>query len=104
MIDRPMAHPPQIENEMTDKKTLLLAQGLITMMMASFMSGIMSFIALGPTAQWWREWPIALITAWPIAFCLTLFVGPLGFKLAGIIMGCLNRAEGRPASGDPHAN
>ncbi len=71
---------------MQDKKTLLVAQAMITMMMALSMSGIMSLIALGPTAHWLREWPVAFITAWPIAFCLTLFVGPLGFKLAGMIL------------------
>ncbi len=67
---------------MTEKKILLVAQGFITLMMAASMSGIMSLIALGPTRQWLMEWPIAFITAWPIAFCMTLFVGPLGFKLA----------------------
>jgi len=36
---------------MQDKKLLLLAQAAITMMMAFSMSGIMSLIALGPTAQ-----------------------------------------------------
>ena len=67
---------------MTEKKILLVAQGFITLMMAASMSGIMSLIALGPTRQWLMEWPIAFITAWPIAFVLTLFAGPLGFKLA----------------------
>lgn len=74
---------------MIEKKTLLIAQGLITMMMASSMSGIMSFIALGPTAEWLAEWPKAFLIAWPIAFCLTLVVGPLGFKMAGKIVGRL---------------
>lgn len=78
---------------MQDKKLLLLAQAAITMMMAFSMSGIMSLIALGPTAQWLHEWPKAFITAWPIAFCLTLFVGPLGFKIAGFILS-LTRKRG----------
>lgn len=71
---------------MTEKKILLVAQGLITMMMAASMSGVMSLIALGPSRQWLMEWPVAFITAWPIAFCLTLFVGPLGFRLAKTIL------------------
>ncbi len=71
---------------MTDKKTLLLAQVFITMMMSFSMPGVMSLIALGPTSQRLREWPIAFVTAWPIAFCFTMFVGPLAFKMAHAVM------------------
>ena len=67
---------------MTDKKTLLLAQLFITFMMAASMSGIMSLIALGPTPHWLGEWPKQFIMAWPIAFCLTLVTGRIGFMLA----------------------
>ncbi|WP_416798061.1 DUF2798 domain-containing protein [Ciceribacter azotifigens] len=67
---------------MIDRPTLLLAQLLITLMMALSMSGIMSLIALGPTAEWLRIWPRQFIIAWPIAFVLTLFVSRLGFYLA----------------------
>lgn len=76
---------------MTDKKTLLLAQAFITLMMAFSMSGIMSFIALGPTWLWLTEWPKAFIIAWPIAFLLTLFVSRLGFAMAFKVMGLLSR-------------
>lgn len=37
---------------MPNKKTLLLAQAIITFMMAGLMSGIMGMVALGPTAEW----------------------------------------------------
>ncbi|MGO4408618.1 MULTISPECIES: DUF2798 domain-containing protein [unclassified Brevundimonas] len=80
---------------MNEKKVLLLAQGFITMMMAFSMSGVMSLIALGPTHHWLMEWPKAFITAWPIAFCFTLFVGPLGFKMAYRIMGLLAARSAR---------
>lgn len=82
---------------MQDKKTLLVAQAMITMMMAFSMSGIMSLIALGPTTHWLQEWPRAFITAWPIAFVLTLFVGPLGFRIAGMIMAAAR--SGAPGKG-----
>lgn len=83
-------------NDVNEKKVLLLAQGFITMMMAFSMSGVMSLIALGPTSQWLHEWPRAFITAWPIAFCFTLFVGPLGFKMAYKVMGLMSaRAAAR---------
>ena len=57
---------------MTDRKTLLLAQVFITCMMAASMSGIMSLIAMGPSMAWLGAWPRQFITAWPIAFVLTL--------------------------------
>ena len=81
-------HPLFSENVMQpDRKTLLLAQVLITFMMALSMSGIMSFIALGPTVLWLSVWPKQFIIAWPIAFVMTLFVSKFAFALAGRIMG-----------------
>ncbi|MFZ4605064.1 MAG: DUF2798 domain-containing protein [Caulobacter sp.] len=71
---------------MTGKKTLLLAQVFITLMMAFSMSGIMSLIALGPTREWLAAWPKAFLMAWPIAFGLTLVTGPLGFRMAGAVI------------------
>lgn len=71
---------------MPDKKTLLLAQVFITFMMASSMSGIMSLIVMGPTAEWLHHWPRQFIIAWPIAFCLTLVASKVGFKLAYWVM------------------
>jgi hypothetical protein len=72
-----------------DRKTLLLAQVLITFMMALSMSGIMSLIALGPTAHWISVWPKQFLIAWPIAFVLTLFISKFAFALAFAIMGKL---------------
>lgn len=68
---------------------MILAQALISLMMAASMSGIISLIALGPTAEWLSRWPKAFAVAWPIAFCLTLFVGPLGFRMAAAIMSAI---------------
>ncbi|WP_127752113.1 DUF2798 domain-containing protein [Devosia sp. 1566] len=67
---------------MTDKKTLLVAQLCITFMMALSMSGIMGLLVMGPTAEWLQAWPRQFITAWPIAFVLTLFTGRIGFAIA----------------------
>lgn len=77
---------------MIDKKTLLLAQALISCMMAALMSGIMSLFAMGPTEAWLRAWPGQFLTAWPIAFFLTLFTSRLGFFIAGKVMGRLRAA------------
>jgi hypothetical protein len=68
---------------MPNKKTLIVAQLLITLMMAFSMSGIMSLIALGPTLFWFHTWMQTFIMAWPIAFCLSIPVGKIAFALSG---------------------
>ena len=72
---------------MTDTKTIVIAQIFISGMMACLMTGFFSFLNFGPTAQWLNEWPRAFIIAWPVAFCLSLLVGPLSFRIAGMITG-----------------
>jgi hypothetical protein len=72
---------------MMERKTLFLAQLLITFMMAASMSGIMSMVALGPTMQWLYAWPHQFIIAWPIAFVLTLFVSQIAFGIANHVFG-----------------
>lgn len=64
-----------------DKKTLLIAQILMTMMMAASMSGIMTMIAMGPDEAR-RVWLQQFLTAWPIAFLLTQVVTRIAFPLA----------------------
>ena len=72
---------------MTDTKTIIIAQIFISCMMAFLMTGIFSFLSLGPTILWLQAWSGAFIEAWPIAFVLSLGVGKLAFKLAGMISG-----------------
>jgi hypothetical protein len=69
------------------KKVLIVAQLCITFCMAVSMSGIMSLIAMGPSAEWLAAWPIAAITAWPIAFILTQFFSRFGFFVAHKLVG-----------------
>ena len=83
---------------MHDRKTLLFAQLLITLMMAASMSGIMSMIALGPTAEWLHAWPKQFIIAWPIAFVLTLFVSRIAFSIAARVM---SKRPDQPAARKP---
>lgn len=68
-----------------DKKTLLIAQIIITFMMALSMSGIMSAFGMGLTKAWLQAWPRQFIIAWPIAFILTQGVSrvavPIAFKV-----------------------
>ena len=64
-----------------DKKTAFVTQPIMTCMMAAVMSGIMSLIALGPTATWLAAWPMQFIIAWPIAFVVTQLLWPIALKL-----------------------
>ncbi len=65
-----------------DKKTLIIAQLIMTFMMALMMSGIMLGIGMGFRAEWLRHWPPQFLIAWPIAFALTQLVSRVAFPLA----------------------
>jgi hypothetical protein len=67
---------------MTDTKTIILAQFFISGMMAFLMTGFFGFLHFGPTIEWLHEWSSAFAIAWPVAFCLSLIVGKLGFTIA----------------------
>lgn len=77
---------PQTWTQIMDRKTLIIAQVLITFMMAGLMSGVMSLIAMGPTAEWLANWPRQVLIAWPIAFVFTQLTGPLAFALTAWLM------------------
>lgn len=77
---------------MLDTKTVILAQVFISFLMALLMSGFMGFLHLGPTLVWLVEWRNAFFIAWPVAFLLSLGVGPVSFKLAATVMGRLRRS------------
>lgn len=63
-------------------RTILLAQVFISCMMAALMTGIFGFANLGATRDFLVQWGQSFVTAWPIAFLLSLGVGPIAFKLA----------------------
>lgn len=63
-------------------KTFILAQAFISCMMAFMMTGFFGFLHLGFTSAWLNEWGKSFIIAWPVAFCLSMIVGRVGFKLA----------------------
>ncbi|KFC67337.1 hypothetical protein FF80_02258 [Devosia sp. LC5] len=71
---------------MTNKKTLILAQALISLMMAFCMTGIFTFLPFGATTEWLAAWSKGFIMAWPIAFCLSMPVGKIAFGIAGRLM------------------
>jgi len=65
-----------------DKKTLIIAQIIITCLMAFSMSGVMSAVGLGLTREWLYAWPGQFALAWPIAFVLTQVATRIAFPLA----------------------
>jgi hypothetical protein len=67
---------------LTTKKTLILAQCFISLSMAFLMTGIFGFIGHGPTFEWLRVWMTNFVTAWPIAFVLSMVTGKYSFMLA----------------------
>lgn len=67
---------------MADKKTILIAQALISLTMAFLMTGIFSLIEFGPTLAWLRTWMQNFVTAWPIAFVLSIIVSKVSFGIA----------------------
>lgn len=65
---------------------MLLTKIIMTMIMAVSMSGIMSFIALGPTALWLSVWPKTALIAWPFAFVLGFIAFPVASWIARLVI------------------
>ena len=63
-------------------RTIILAQIFISGSMAGLMTGIFSALTLGLTPAFLSQWGHTFVLAWPIAFVLSLAVGPLAFKAA----------------------
>ena len=72
---------------MQPKPILLTAQLIISGLMALMMSGIMHLLHVGVHPGMVQAWLMTFLTAWPIAFVLSLGVGPLAFRLAYVIAG-----------------
>lgn len=68
------------------KKLVILAQLFISALMALLMTGIMGYLHNNFGANWPTEWSSGFITAWPIAFCLSLVVGPVSFRIAMFVL------------------
>lgn len=64
-------------------RTILIAQALISLMMAFFMTGFFSFLELGFSGRWFEVWAGHFVLAWPVAFCLSLPVSKIAFDVAG---------------------
>lgn len=78
-------HHPSLKERQMQKKTMILTQVIMTCLMAIAMSGIMTFIALGPTALWLSVWLKSALIAWPIAFALGAIIFPLSARIANFL-------------------
>ncbi|MBY6091265.1 DUF2798 domain-containing protein [Pseudooceanicola sp. 502str34] len=70
------------------KSLVLTAQVFISLMMAAAMTLIMGYVQAGPQPDWLAHWGWSFLRAWPIAFVLSLAVGPLAFRLAVLVHRC----------------
>jgi hypothetical protein len=70
-----------------DKKTVIVTQLIMTLMMAVSMSGIMSLMAVGPTEAWLSRWPLQALTAWPVAFVATMVLFPVASRITRLVLG-----------------
>ncbi|WP_078059131.1 DUF2798 domain-containing protein [Tropicimonas marinistellae] len=78
---------------MNDKLTLIVAQAIISFLMALTMTWIFSALPGGFGPGWVQTWLIRFVMAWPVAFLLSLVVGPVSFFLAAKATGALNQSS-----------
>ena len=76
------------------KATVILAQVFISCLMAFLMTGIFTAIPSPLAPGWVGIWLTRFATAWPIAFVLSMAVGPLSFWLARRTQHLLAMARG----------
>ncbi len=79
--------PPQ------PKSIIVLAQFFIAFMMALLMTGIFTAFPMHFASGWIGLWMNRFLTAMPIAFVLSLAVGPLAFKMSAITHKYLRRVS-----------
>jgi cation transport ATPase len=84
--DHPAALSIQKKAQTMDKRTIIVTQIFMTCLMALSMSGIMSLIALGPSAEWFATWMKQFIIAWPIAFVMTNILWPIASAGARVVL------------------
>ena len=71
---------------MHSKKHIIVAQFFISGLMSLLMSGFFSFFHLGFTTYGLETWRESFLIAWPIAFTLSMIVGPIGFKISEMLL------------------
>ena len=78
-----------------NKKTVLLTQVIMTLIMAASMPGVMGLVFTGPSMEWLASWPRQFLIAWPIAFALTMVAWPVSMALGRMLTREAAAAEAR---------
>ena len=86
-----MSRPPS-------RATMILAQVFISMMMAFLMTLIFTAIPMQFSPGWVGAWLGRFIRAWPIAFALSLVIGPLAFRMARAITATIEKHSSASAA------
>ena len=81
-MSQPASRQPQ---PLQPKSIIILAQFFIAFMMAFLMTGIFTAFPMDFAPGWIGHWMKRFATAMPIAFALSLAVGPLSFKLSALV-------------------
>lgn len=71
---------------MQSKKFVLVAQCIITGMMACLMTGIFSLMHFGLSVESAKGWISTFVVSWPLAFALSTVIAPLGIKITSAIV------------------
>ncbi len=73
------------------RATMILAQAFISLLMAFLMTAIFTAFPMHFEPGWIWVWLTRFVRAWPIAFALSLIVGPLSFRMANMVMRWVER-------------
>lgn len=69
------------------RKIAVLAALMMSGIMSFVLTGLLSFIANGPSRAWFGAWWHSLVIAWPVACMLVVVLGPLVAGQAARIVG-----------------
>lgn len=82
-----MQHPDPKREKLTLLVAQLLISGLMALLMTFLFSILLPGLAQGALAPGWGwAWLRNWLSAWPVAFVLSLGVGPLAFRLAFLVL------------------
>lgn len=69
----------------------LIQSGLTSILMVTFVTAWVTFLNLGFTELYFRQWGKAFLLAWPVAYLIAFLVGPRVAKITQRINGYLTK-------------
>lgn len=67
---------------------------IMSAVMACLMTGFVTWLNLGLTADFLSRWLHAFALSWPVACAAAFLAIPVSVRLTGKILACLNRPQG----------